>query len=262
MGSVSFAKRVKEEGISPNYSYAEYDGEVIFDGACYGQLHEVCEENGWGVQNLSVYHKMGKDFRQELYDFFMSDKMFGKVFLDTSLEKGLEQGWDLDTKQPYQLVLGAMIALRYSFNVQTYGSFDKFREVGASVAEAYLLGSIVAVSNSRLDVRNHISDHCVVNFFGVDFVQWTNNPTPTTTTSVSTFVQAYFEEDDDGIEVNNVWGMWPAGRFFDCLVKIFDSKLSRREGKSVFGRASSKYAPNTPENLKIILEELRKGVSL
>lgn len=260
MGSVKYAERVREHNpLYSHYSYAIVDGEQFFDHGCYGSIHEEAEDNGTGVQELSVYHIPNPNFSQSAYGFVMSPEMFGTAFLDTSLENGLEKGWDLDTSKPYQFVLGAMIALRFAFNITKYtNSYQAFTDNGATSSEAFFLCQSFGTCflDNRIYTTGFQSDHIPLTR-GINPQDWIKNPSPTLTTSVPTSEQAWFDWSySDEIRVNSVWHMWEKGDF--SKYNILNSPKFEKRVEEVFGRRSEKTVCS-PKNIKTIIEWLRTG---
>lgn len=269
MGRIAFAREVQEEASLPLRSYYIADGEQEFCGVCYGDIHNSCnplDRDGYenmgfcgeeGVNELIVFHPMQKDFNKELYDWVMSDHIFGKCFLDKDLDNGLLQGWEVDTNQPYDYLLGAMITLRYVFNAGIncphYGSF---RGLGASIEEALLISVCLTRSDEGLSLSTKawFSDHEIFPDY-LDKKNFLAGNGPVAPNAPPTKEQAYFE--------HSFWGVWPKetghspptlGLVKSCMSESLES-VTKGSG---WGRVTT--YPNTKEQQMKLLIAVREKV--
>tara|TARA_R110000851_G_scaffold115675_4_gene241617 strand:- start:3718 stop:4521 length:804 start_codon:yes stop_codon:yes gene_type:complete len=265
MGRIEFAKDVQKEGVSSLRSYYIADGEQAFCEVCYGDIHNTHnpldsdedENDGFcgdeGVNELIVFHPMQKHFNKELYDWVMSDNIFGKCFLDKDLDNGLLQGWEVDTNQPYDYLLGAMITLRYVFNAGlNCAHYGSFRDLGASIEEALLISACFTNLSEALSIKAWFSDHEIFPD-NLDKKVFLAGNGPVAPNAPPTKEQAYFK--------HSFWGVWlkengssTLGLVKNCLSESLES-VTKGSGWGQFTAC-----PNTKEQQMKLLIAVREKV--
>lgn len=233
------------------------DGEVEFDRECYGCLRSY--EDGYDreyhyAEELIVFHPKTDRFCEDIYNWVVSDEVFGEVFLDTSLENGLKRGWEINTDLPYQQVLAGMIALRYSFS-QNHPTifYAKARKYGAKLLEALILSHIFYMDVEKILCYGHLPDHTIFSpnldvKSVVDSGGKTLKPMNACPTKQSTILE------------DLTWNMFPKVRssLYDRFSKHSSSLGVKTERKNWGGDLT--YLDNEEKSFKILIEALRKGV--
>lgn len=127
------------------------------DAQCYGGLN-----TSGLIEELVVWHRFEPE-KEEYIDYLLNCPLFGCVFLTKSYLEGSEQGFVIDTSQPSNLVIQALIALRTPFeHPWVIKVFSLLRERNYNQHAAFYFGNVFRAYKKG---DNNLS--CVVSEHGV-----------------------------------------------------------------------------------------------
>jgi hypothetical protein len=216
------------------------NGDFYTNEWCYGFIED----------RVDIIHELSISIRRDKcnkgYAKFVFN-LFEGAFLNSSVDEGLEQGFDLNVELPYNYLLGAMIALRKSCMEEYTKVFDEMIFVGASTTEAFILCDILQIREDHLVVwPEYRPDHLV---FGTslkieDVEKGSLKPLHDLKQPPS--------NKEINIDTCKMWDLWGRSNFNTLK---FTKKLVKCGQYNIYGGLEIKKDRAT---LKKILNELRK----
>ena len=224
-------------------AYGEEESQICFGEPCYGDIAEY--QIGEALEGLVVFHPDIATCNVEVFDWVMSDRVFGEAFLSKDLEVGCNRGFVLNVEKPYEYLLGAMIALRACFSPKNYDKNGRLwgvlSKVEATIEEKIWVATALYEDGGYLYVTNYCGDHFPFNPMVTGFKAFCG-ASPTANSTVPSNVEVYLEEEA-------VYDLWPLSKTYeyrDLFVKT--------------GVTISWYGDQTPVHItKGILETVLKA---